>query len=176
MTQQVVSSQEVYTNYTTQRYTAVIGITASNITMDTCTFTDNKQVYLIESEAAIWNALNCDFTGNDSFAFLGNCANGWSSTFTNCRFSYKEPMLNLDSTFCFNIKHTDLTFIDCDFGEATFNDRSCAAFVDSNMNQVGSVLGEGSPAMVVSLLALMVSVASISISISLYKKKLSLPL
>ena len=83
-------------------------------------------------------------------------------------------MLKLDSTFYFNVKATNLTFVDCDFGEATFNDRGAAAFASSggsNGNLAGTIFGEGSLNMVVALLALVVSVASIGINVAANKKK-----
>lgn len=144
-------AQEAYTGINTQLHTAVIKITASDLTMEKCTF-----------------------TGNDSFAFYGYCANISNNTFTNCRFSYNKPMLDLNDTFYFSVRQTHLKFIDCDFEESTFNDHSRATFIDSDGNTkspVGSIFGEGSLPMIFSLLAIITSIASICISVTLNKKK-----
>lgn len=171
---------EAYMKLRTYRYTSVIRDVASSLTMEECTFSDNKQVYLIDAEAAMLTAVNSDFTGNDSFAFYGNCANISDNTFTNCRFSYNKPALKLDSafdfTFNFNTNHSNLTFVDCDFGEATFNDARRATFVDSDMNTeypVGSIFGSGSMTMVMAMAALLISVASLVVAIASNKKKVA---
>ena len=126
---------EAQVNLNTVGYTSVIHSTASYITMEKCTFTDNNQVYLITSEASRWDVTDSFFTGNNSFAFFGNSASAYNSTFTNCRFGYNEPMLGLKHTFFFNINCPTLSFVDCDFGEATFNDPSRANFVKTEGKQ-----------------------------------------
>ncbi len=171
---------EAYISLNTERYTSVIRNVASSLTMEACTFSDNKQVYLIDAEAAMLTVLNSDFTGNDSYAFYGNCANVLNNTFTNCRFSYNKPALKLDSafdfTFYFNTNHANLTFIDCDSGEATFNDASRATFVDSGMTTkypVGSIFGGDSVAMVLAMAALLISLAALGVTIASNKKKVT---
>lgn len=148
---------------------------ASYLTIEKCDFSDNNQVHLIESEATVLNASNSDFTENNSFAFYGNCAAGFNSSFTNCKFSYNDPMLELDDTFFFNISNAGLSFVDCEFGEATFNNKSAAQFVDTDApNGVGSIFGEGSLAMLVAVLALVASAVSIYMTI-VYNKKKAVP-
>lgn len=170
-------AQETNVSLTTRKYTTVISSKASYLTMDKCTLTDNDQVYLIQSEATILNALDSDFTGNKSFAFYGNCAAGFNSTFTNCQFSYNEPMLQLDDTFYFNISNAGLRFVDCDFGDATFHNKSAAQFIDTKTPAekellVGSLFSEGSLAIILAFLALAVSVGAIGVCITLRKKML----
>ena len=173
-------AQEAYISLNTYRYTSVIRNVASSLTMEACTFSDNKQVYLIDAEAAMLTAVNSDFTGNDSYTFYGNCANVLNNTFTNCRFSYNKPTLNLDNTFdftfYFNTNHANLTFIDCDSGEATFNDARRATFVDSDVNTeypVGSIFGGDSVAMVLAMAALLISLAALGVTIASNKKKVA---
>ena len=165
-------AQETYIGRNTLKYTAVINSTASYLTIEKCTFNDNNQVYLIQSEATILNAVDSDFTKNNSFAFYGNCANGFNSSFTSCKFSYNEPMLKLDDTFFFNVSNAGLSFVDCEFGEATFNNKSAAQFVDtkSGNNLSASILGEGSLVMIVAITALIASAAAIFVSICSKKK------
>lgn len=167
-------AKEALVAHNTLRYTTVIRAVASFLTMEeTCDFSDNNQVFLLTSEAAILTVRDTDFTGNDSLAFFGQCASSFGSTFTECKFSYNEPMLNLSSTFKFLLNNVNITFVDCDFGDATFSNRNAATFVDSNANpkDPASIFGEGSLSMVVALIALIVSVASILVNRS-YKKGL----
>lgn len=167
---------EAYIKHNTFSYTSVIKSTASYLTMESCTFTNNKQVYLIESNAAILTVSDTDFTNNDSFAFYGNCADISDSTFTNCLFSYNEPMLQLTHTFYFNISKANLTFIDCDFGFSTFNNKKSVTFIDSkndNSNHTGAMLSDGSFIVVVTLLSLMTSILAIAITVFSNKKKVT---
>ena len=168
-------AQETYIGRNTLKYTTVISSTASYLTIEKCTFKDNNQVYLIQSEATILNAVDSDFTKNNSFAFYGYCANEFNSSFTSCKFSYNEPMLNLDDTFFFNVSNAGLSFVDCEFGEATFNNKSAAQFVDteSDNNLSASIFGEGSLAMIVATTALIASAAAIFVSVSSKKKAVS---
>lgn len=163
---------ETYTENNTMKYTTVINTIASQLTMEKCTFHDNHQVYLIQSEASILNAVHSDFTGNHSFVFYGNCARGRDSAFTNCTFDYSEPMLNLEDTFFFNLSDAGLSFVDCVFGDATFNEKDAAQFIDTEepdgSNYPASIFGEGSLAMIIVILALI----AISICIIVaYRKK-----
>ena len=168
-------AHETYVSFNTLKYTTVISSKASYLTIEKCDFSDNNQVHLIESEATVLNASNSDFTENNSFAFYGNCAAGFNSSFTNCKFSYNDPMLELDDTFFFNISNAGLSFVDCEFGEATFNNKSAAQFVDTDApNGVGSIFGEGSLAMLVAILALVASAVSICMTI-VYNKKKAVP-
>jgi hypothetical protein len=165
-------AQEAYVSHNTLKYTCVINSKTGYLTMEKCTFADNNQVYLIESEATRLNATDSDFSGNRSFAFYGNCAGGVTSAFTKCKFSYSEPMLDLKDTFFFNISNAGLSFIDCEFGDATFNNKGAAQFVDTDASSgVGSIFGEGSLTMIVALLALVAYGVSICMTIAYNKKK-----
>lgn len=81
-------------------------------------------------------------------------------------------MLKLEDTFFFNVSNAGLSFIDCDFGDATFNKKSAAQFVDTDAsNGTGTIFGEGSLTMIVAILALVVSAFSICFTVVLNKKK-----
>lgn len=164
--------KETAVNLNTTKYTTVINSVASYLTMEKCSLKANHQVYLIQSEATVCNALDSDFTGNNSFAFYGNCARGFNSAFTRCKFSYNEPMLSLKDTFCFNTSDAGLSFVDCQLGNATFNSKSAARFVDTDtQNRAGSIFGEGSLTMIVAILALIASGISICLTVGYNKKK-----
>ena len=168
-------AQETQTNHNTLKYTAVISSAASYLTMEKCTLVDNNQVYLILSEATILKAVDSDFAGNRSFAYYGNCAAGFNSAFTNCKFSSNEPMLDLDDTFYFNLSNAGLSFVDCEFGDATFNNKNAVQFVDTKASSAKELLassffGEGSLTMIIAILALVVSIAAIGFCVTMRKK------
>lgn len=166
--------KETAVDLNTSKYTTVINSVASHLTMERCSFKANNQVYLIQSEAAVFKVFDSDFTENNSFAFRGNCAEGFNSAFTKCRFSYNESMLSLKDTFYFNTSNAGLSFVDCQFGDATFNNRRAAKFVDNNtQNSAGSIFGEGSPVMIVAILALITSGISICLTVGYNKKKVA---
>ena len=163
--------EETQVNLTTKSYTSVIRSTASLLNIDTATFNNNNQTYLIDANATMLDVSKSDFTNNKSLTLFGNCANIYNNTFDSCRFSYSEPLSDVyKHNFNFNTNNSYITFLDCDFGEATFNDRSRATFIDTN-SPAGSIFGEGSITMIFALIALVASIASMGISIALYKKK-----
>ena len=165
-------AQETSVSLNTVKYTSVISSKASYLTIEECDFSDNNQVYLIESEATILKAFKSDFSENKSFAFYGNCAGGFNSEFKNCKFSYNEPMLTLKDTFYFNLSNAGLSFVDCEFGDAVFNNKKAAQFVDTDApNATGSVFAEGSLSMIFAFIAIIVSFCSIFVTIVYNKKK-----
>ena len=164
--------KETAVDLNTSKYTTVINAGASHLTMEKCSFKANNPVYLMQSEAAVFNVLDSDFTENNSFAFYGNCAGGFNSTFTKCKFSYNEPMLSLKDTFYFNTSNAGLSFVDCDFGEATFNNRRAAQFVDTDAsNGAGSIFGEGSMTNILMIISLIASGVAIFLTVYYNKKK-----
>ena len=167
--------EETAVDLNTLKYTTVINSVASYLTMEKCSLKANNQVYLIQSEATVLNVFDSDFTENNSFAFYGNCARGFNSSFTGCKFSYNEPMLSLKDTFYFNTSDAGLNFVDCLFGNATFNNKSAAKFVDTDtQNRAGSIFGDGTLTMIVAILALIISGISICTTV-VYNKKKAVP-
>lgn len=166
-------AQETYVSHNLIKYTSVISSKASYLTLNKCIFSDNNQVYMIESEATAFNAFDSDLSQNKSFAFYGNCAGGFGSAFTNCKFSYSGPLLGCDYTFFFNVSSSGLSFVDCNFGNATFNNKSAAQFVDTSASNEfsASMFGEGSLAVLVSFIALIASIAAIGVNVASYKKR-----
>ena len=80
------------------------------------------------------------------------------------------------NTFNFQNPDSKVNFVNCDFDNSTFNDRSRANFEDSARGKslrFGSIFGEGSLTMVVSMTALVISVACLSVTISSRKKKVT---
>ena len=62
--------------------------------------------------------------------------------------------------------------MDCQFGDATFNNESAAKFIDTDtQNRAGSIFGDGSLVMIVAILALITSGISICMTVIYNKKK-----
>ncbi len=121
---------------------------------------------IIYSEDGVVEVTDSRFEGNIGSVFEGNGKTG--SHFTGCAFS-KNTSVEGYKTFNFG-KGNLLAFNDCDFGDdTTFNDRSRATF--DGVAGVGSIFGTGSLNTVVSLLALVVSLAAIGVSVASNKKK-----
>ena len=95
-------------------------------------------------------------------------------TFTNCTFNNnRDP----ESKYAFhNENHSavgiigNILFVDCDLGDSTFSTKQGFSFSDSSKMAAGSIFGEGSLIMGISLLALAASIASVGVCISLHKK------
>ena len=77
-------------------------------------------------------------------------------------------MLDLEYTFYFNTNHANLTFTDCDFGGAAFNDENCVT-----ISPVGSIFGSGSATMVMAMAVPMIVVAGLAYAVALRKKKIA---
>ncbi len=120
--------------------------------------------YVIFNDDGHTEVTNSTFTDNTRGVFGGD--GKATGSFTDCTFSgntrYKEH-----NTFYLDTS-SRINFNTCDFGDATFNDRSLASF--DGVAGVGSIFGEGSLSMIVSFVALIASVAAIVVSVSSKKK------
>jgi hypothetical protein len=142
----------------------LLNIVGGTCHIEGCTFTDNDTCYLIDCNNGTLNVINSTFTGNYSTVFKGYCKN--ASTFAECVFKDNDADNN---TFHFDYASNDLTFINCKMNESTFNNKEYAKFVKTT---TGSILADGSPAMVISLAALGVSAVAVGIS-AVGKKKMA---
>ena len=134
----------------------------SQLFLDGCTITENiSSDYIFAAFNVNVYVSNTTVTGNASSVFEGHTAE-----FTNCTFG------NNAYGPTFDIKSTDksVVFTDCEMGDSTFNDVGRVSIVDSaRAKRFGSMFGEGSFTMIIALLALIASVASIVVN--LYTKK-----
>jgi hypothetical protein len=122
------------------------------------------------------NVDGVDFTGNNSLVMNVREASAEESVFANCKFSAGSAYNEFKNDLQFNDEAARITFVDCDFGEATFNNKNAVTFVGGTVsNGVGSIFGEGSLAMIVAFVALIVSVAAIIVNISSKKNKVAAP-
>ena len=119
---------------------------------------------------------NCTFTDNDGLVTVGTDVVGSVRMpdtvfkFTACRFNNNNVAGLYDYDFC-AYPQIEMTLIDCDLGDTTFRGKEYMVFEDLSNGYTGSLFGEGSMTMVISLLALVSSIASIGVSVMLYKKK-----
>ena len=134
-------------------------------------FRNNICDSVIWSFEGILQISDSTFEGHTRRIFLGELDDG--SYFKNCNFS-KNTTSEDYKTFEFD-NGNQLTFENCEFGDATFNDTSRATFVNNTANgkslRVGSIFGEGSLTMIVALLALIASGVAIFLVVYYNKKK-----
>ena len=111
------------------------------------------------------NAISINaFTESDAFIDSGS-----QYIFTNCTFSNN----GFEKDFTFDgCRKAEFELIDCQFEGSVFEDREYIKIIDTDAkNGIGSIFGEGSLTMIVAILALVASIASIGISFALYKKE-----
>ena len=120
--------------------------------------------YVIFSENGNTEVTNSIFTDNTRSVFGGD--GKATGSFTDCTFSGNTR--NKEHNTFYLDTSSRINFNTCDFGDATFNDRSLA-IIDGAVG-AGSIFGEGSFSMIVSLVALIVSGVSIFLIVDMKKK------
>lgn len=154
------------------RASTVISANDTDLTMSGGKFTDNNQVFLLSLLDSVVTVDGVDFTGNKSLALSVYVACSAPSTFSNCKFGAGSAYNEFKNDFQFNDEAARITFVDCDFGNATFSDKNAVTFVGGTVsNGVGSIFGEGSLALIVAFVALIASIASIIVNVTERKKK-----
>ena len=165
-------TKDVWAVRETDHVTSLFHIESADLTMTGGKVTGNNQVFLFIICCGEANVSGVDFTGNESLAMYrdGEYCSKPTSTFTDCKFSAGTPYDEYTYDFQFGNKNANVTFVDCDFGDATFDNKSAAKF-ENTANSVGSIFGEGSLTMIVAFVALIASVASLVVNLSSNKKK-----
>ena len=154
--------------------TAVISVEDTDFTMTGGKFTDNKQVFLLSVWDAVANVDGVDFTGNNSLAMYVQSTSSEQSTFANCKFSAGSAYKEFKHDFQFKNKAEGITFVDCDFGNATFSDKNAVTFVGGTVsNGVGSIFGEGSLTNILVVISLVASGVCIFLTVYFNKKKVA---
>ena len=114
-------------------------------------------------------AYDTNFTGNVALTYISSST--CKGTFYNCSFERGVPNSSYDCTFDnsekTSLNYTNLYLYDCTLGGATFLSRRN---VEVKNLKTGSIFGEGSLTMVVAILALVASAASIGVTMSLQKR------
>jgi hypothetical protein len=161
-------------DYKPYKGSTVISSTDTDLTITGGKFTDNNQVFLFSLWDTMTNVDGVDFTGNNSLVMNVREASAEESVFANCKFSTGSAHNEFKNDFLFADKKAGVTFVDCDFGEATFSDKNAVTFVGGTVsNSTGSIFGEGSLAMIISLVALIASAAALIVNVSSRKKAVS---
>jgi hypothetical protein len=116
-----------------------------------------------------FEVVNTRFLDNPANVFYGYADD--RITFTNCEFN-NNPGKQWPSYYSFNFssRNSKVKFVNCSFGNSTYNDRSWATFEDDSKFPA-SLFGEGSLAMIVAFVALIASIASIIVNVTARKKK-----
>ena len=133
-----------------------------------CTFSNNNSVELFQINGGELKVVDSTFTDNNSAVFYGYCTDGKASAFVHCTFKNNETE---NETFNFTSTSNDLTFTGCELNQSTFKNKNYADFVDHAMAPIGSIFAEGSLNMIISLIALVVSISALWVNISANKKK-----
>ena len=144
-------------------------IGSSQISIDNCTFTQNNVGYIIDCVNQDITVTKSRFTDNKSNVL--HCSSDTKTIFTDCVLNNNISTLS-DSTYTINVdfEGDGPTFVNCDMGNSTYNDRNRVQIENSG---AGSIFGGGSSAMVVAFVALIVSVAAVVVNVSSKKKAAS---
>ena len=139
----------------------------SHFLIENCTFKYNSAAYMLYAQAENFDVVNTRFIDNPANVFYGYAKD--SITFTNCEFN-NNPGKQWPSYYSFNFssRNSKVKFVNCSFGNSTFNNRSWATFDDK---AVGSIFGEGSFPMIVSLLSLSASGVCVFLTVYYNRKK-----
>ena len=141
------------------------------IFVDNCTFTQNNVGYILDIVNNDITVTQSRFTDNKSNVL--HCSSDTETTFTDCVFNNNICTLrNGNYTFNVDFIGDGPTFIDCDMGNSTYNDRNRVQIENSG---TGSIFGEGSLALIVAFVALIVSAAAIIVNVSSKKNKVAAP-
>jgi hypothetical protein len=142
------------------------------LNLDKCIFQENNALILIEAQYySVLNATETKFLNNNSTIFLGFCDDDKDCAFTECTFENNDGSYRYPYSFHLSADDDNPAFVDCTLGDSTFNDKSYAEIVTSKNKNPGSIFGEGSFSMIVSLAAIVLSAVSIGMVISSKKQK-----
>jgi hypothetical protein len=137
------------------------------LSVDNCTFTQNKVGYIFDSVNQDVTVTRSRFTDNK--ANVLHCSSDTESIFTDCVLNNNIGMLsNNNYTINVDFDGKGPTFRNCDMGNSTYNDRNRVQIENGG---TGSIFGEGSLAVIVAFVALIASVASIIVNVGEKKKK-----
>ena len=145
-----------------------------DLTIESCLFSENSAYHMIELYGHKLTVSDTSFVENYANVFYGYGESDAIGTFDRCTFG-NNASWNGYYSFKFAFNNSQLIFTDCYFGNSTFNDRSRVKFVDSTQALAGSLIGEGSLTMIVSITALITSVTAIGLTLASNKKKKDTP-
>ena len=151
---------------------AVLGLYNSELVMsDGCKFTDNISTYAVALYNTKITVSDTDFVDDKTMAIYESDDSAYGSAVSRCKFSRGTPTEYYKDTFQFN-GNSNIQFTECDFGDATALgfDLGSIALLQGKTTEVGSMVGNGSLSMLISLAALAVSVVCLGVTLTIYKK------
>ena len=141
------------------------------IKLDTCTIKNNQYKQMFYTKSGHVEATNCQFTDNRGIFFDGRSDEG--TVFTNCTIKNNTYAGTDSLPFSFSHGSKKITFKDCDFGNHVVESNEYKEIINTEEvnGAIGSIFGEGSFPMLISLLALAIAVVSLVMNISAKKKR-----
>ena len=146
------------------------------IKLDNCIIQNNQYKQIFYTNTGNIKATNCQFLSNRGKFLEGSFDTG--TNFTNCTIkdcSYggKDSLI-----FSFSPSTEKVTFKDCDFGDHVVESNDYKEIINTEEvnGAIGSIFGEGSFPMLISLLALAIAVVSLVMNISAKKKREKSPI
>ena len=161
------------------KQTSLFSLTNATLVIeDNCKFANNEAAALIRqpyfSDCSM-RVSDSTFTDNEAVIVDSSCDDFEDSYFRNCTF--KNNDCSDTSLYDDGIGHdfyaSTITFYDCDLEDSTFGFEN-PKIVNTDAPDgapVASIFGEGSMAMIISLIAVCISIASIGVTIYYNKKK-----
>ena len=143
------------------------------LTIDNCVFTQTENTYLLlERYSSVLYVSNSIFTDNKSRVFEDGMWNTEGSYFKTCFFNNNDSPYE-DQDF---VLGDPVTFEDCDLGDSILWDNGNGIYVNTevpagSIKGAGSIFNDNTPATSLSLIALVVAIASVATNFAFFKKK-----
>ena len=148
----------------------------SALTIESCRFIENKASVLLclDSDSTLIIS-DTTFTDNNAAIYYGAVASTMTSSVSNCTFDRNRASGKYPYLFEFTDEGNQPTFVDCDFGNSTFNNKSLATFIDSNADvsndaHLGTLIGQGNISMFLSLLAIFIACTALCVGVNKDKR------
>lgn len=161
------------------KQTSLFSLTNATLVIeDNCKFTDNKAAALIRqpyfSDCSL-RVSDSTFIDNEAVIVDSSCDDFEDSYFRNCTFKNNDcsDVSLYDDGIGHDFYASTITFYDCDLEDSTFGFEN-PKIVNTDAPDgapVASIFGEGSVAMIVSLVAFIASAASIVVNVTSKKKE-----
>ena len=141
--------------------------TAPQLSIDNCTFTQNNVGHILDLGNNSITVTKSRFTDNKANVLY--CGTSDKTIFTDCVFNNNNCATVVGNyTFKLNATGKGPTFINCDMGNSTYNDRNSVQIKNGG---ISSIFGEGSFSMIIAILSLIASGVAIFLVVYYNKKK-----
>ena len=149
---------------------SLIRMGGTALVMDGCNFYENNAMYLVDINRTDVTITNTDFTDGIAHAIYGVAKSGANNVIKNCKFTRGVNTPEFRYTLNFTTA-SNLTFTDCNLGNATINNRDFLNVTTRARLASASMFGTGSVAVIISFVALIGSAAAIGSNIATNKKR-----